>query len=225
MVKTFDFKLFSSITIGFVFFTIIGTLSHELGHCAAAKYLGMTDIQIHYGSMDYDNPNDSYQEKMYALHEEEIKHNKDFSEKEAYEKLRSDIERNDFIITASGPIQSMITGTIGLLLLIFYGERFKTNQKIKFMGWILVFLSLFGLRQSANFMTRFIKFMFNGKWGHSDEIRLAHYLHIPPYSISLITGVMGFLVLVGVSIFYIPRNDLKIFISGGLVGGISGYLI
>jgi hypothetical protein len=38
MFKTFNFKLFSWIALGFMCFTVIGTLSHELGHCAMAKY-------------------------------------------------------------------------------------------------------------------------------------------------------------------------------------------
>lgn len=36
----------------FIIFTIFGTLSHEYGHIAFAKYLGY-DISIHYRSMQF----------------------------------------------------------------------------------------------------------------------------------------------------------------------------
>ena len=226
MTKNFNLKLFLSISLGFVCFTIIGTLSHELGHCAAAKYLGMTNIELHYASMNYDNPNTPYQKELYSLHEQDIKEHKSFSAKAEYDKLTADIHHNSFFITASGPMQSMLTGTIGLIVLIFYGKKFKINDTLKFMGWIWLFLSLFWLRQSANFILAFIKFIVNGnKWGHSDEVRLANSLHLPLYSISFFTGAIGILILAWISIVYIPRNNLKTFLLGGLVGGFWGYLI
>jgi hypothetical protein len=226
MIKDVNFKLFLSISLGFIGFTVIGTLSHELGHCMAAKYLGMTNIELHYGSMNYDDPNSDYERELYALYEQEIKEYKDFPKKAEYDKLIGGIKHNSFIITASGPLQSMLTGTIGLIVLIFYGKKFKDNNSIKFIGWLFIFLSLFWLRQSANFIVGFTKFIFNGhKWGHSDEIKLARYLHLPPYSMSLFTAIIGIVILAWLSIVYIPKKDLKPFILGGLIGGILGYLL
>jgi len=50
--KNFDFSLFAFLIVGFVFFTIIGTLSHEFGHYAMGKMLGY-DVYIDYQSTHF----------------------------------------------------------------------------------------------------------------------------------------------------------------------------
>ncbi|GHA37071.1 hypothetical protein GCM10007103_18010 [Salinimicrobium marinum] len=45
--------IFLSLT--FVLFTAIGTISHEYGHIVIAESLGY-DTTLHYGSMNYNNP-------------------------------------------------------------------------------------------------------------------------------------------------------------------------
>jgi hypothetical protein len=45
-------KFFFIIFLAFILFTIIGTLSHELGHIAVAKYFGY-ETTLDYGSMAY----------------------------------------------------------------------------------------------------------------------------------------------------------------------------
>ncbi len=47
-----DIKYLKFITLGFVLFTIIGTISHELGHIIVAKSLGY-ETALYYGSMNY----------------------------------------------------------------------------------------------------------------------------------------------------------------------------
>lgn len=227
MNKRIDSQLFLLISFGFICFTIIGTLSHELGHCVAAKYLGMTNIKLHYGSMNYRNPNTSLQRELYTKYKQEIKENKYFVERDKYEQINTDIKKQSFIVTAGGPAQTIITGTVGIIVLILYGKNFKKNDTLKFMGWIWIFLSLFWLRQSANFFMAFVKFIINGfKWTHcADEMRLANYLNLPSYSISLVTGLIGAFILIWIVFFYIPKDKMYTFILAGLVGGISGFFI
>ena len=52
----FNFILHFAIRIActFIFFTVIGTLSHEYGHIAVAKYFGY-ETELHYGSMEFDD--------------------------------------------------------------------------------------------------------------------------------------------------------------------------
>jgi len=49
---TFDIKNFTFFSIAFILFTIIGTVSHELGHVAIAKILGY-DTTLYFDSMSY----------------------------------------------------------------------------------------------------------------------------------------------------------------------------
>lgn len=48
-----DIKALLKLTIAFVVFTAIGTVSHEYGHIIVAKYFGY-ETTLHYGSMSYD---------------------------------------------------------------------------------------------------------------------------------------------------------------------------
>ncbi len=227
MFKSFNFTQFLFISLGFVCFTVIGTLSHELGHFAVAKYLGMINIELHYSSVNYDNPMIDYQRELYTKYEIQIREDKNFSEKALYEELSSSIKYKQIMVRAGGPIQTMLTGTIGLIVLILFVDKFKINGELKLIGWLWIFLSLFWLRQTANFLASFIFFIIKGfRWGsRSDEMALAHNLHLPIYSISVITGLIGILILLWIIFFYLPRNIARTFILGGLVGGVTGYLI
>lgn len=227
MSKSFNFTRFIFISLCFIFFTIIGTLTHELGHCAVAKYLGMENIVLHYGSMNYDNPMIDCQSELYTKYEIEIRESKNFPEKALYEELSSDIKYKSLMVRAGGPFQTMMTGTIGFIVLILFGNKFKINGELKLIGWLWIYLSLFWLRQTTNFFASLIIFIINGfKWSRrSDEMILAYNLHLPIYSISLITGLIGVFVLLWITFFYLPRNIARTFILGGLIGGIAGYLI
>ena len=50
--KNFDFNLFAFLVLGFIFCTIIGTLSHEFGHYVVGKILGF-DVCINYKSTQF----------------------------------------------------------------------------------------------------------------------------------------------------------------------------
>jgi hypothetical protein len=45
----FDLRLFVLLALGFIAFTVIGTVSHECGHYLAARCLGYK-ASLHYGS-------------------------------------------------------------------------------------------------------------------------------------------------------------------------------
>lgn len=53
----FDFSLLAGLILAFVFFTIIGTITHEFGHYLAAKYIGL-DAKVHYGYTSFTIPDD-----------------------------------------------------------------------------------------------------------------------------------------------------------------------
>jgi hypothetical protein len=190
-----EFKLLLLLISAFVFATVIGTVSHEYGHFIAAKLRGF-NTEVHYGytSVIYDSS------------------------------LRRKDHFDHFIFTLGGPVQTMLVGTIGLILL-FVSRKNQLASALDLKRWVFVFLSLFWLRQTANFTGWIIGYLSQGKFSaRGDEIKLAKYLNLPDWSIILPTAVIGFIVLVIVIFRSIPIHQRFTFISAGLIGGISGFI-
>jgi hypothetical protein len=196
MTLNFDKTLFLYLSLAFIFMTVIGTVSHEYGHYLSGKTLGFNS-RVNYG--------------MTKL---EKNSNKSMTRKEA------------FIFTLGGPIQTMLTGTLGLTLLFIYRKSFNTIEKLSLKQWILIFISLFWLRQVSNLFTWILFYFINGKYGiRGDEIKMARYLELPKGSILLTTALIGASVLLIVIFKFIPKNVRLTFIISGLFGGISGYIL
>ena len=192
----FDRKLFIYLSLVFIIMTVIGTVSHEYGHYISAKILGFNS-RINYGmTMLENNPN------------------KSMSRKEA------------FLFTLGGPIQTILTGTLGIILLYVYRKTFYQIEKLFIFQWTIIFMSLFWLRQVCNLFTWILFYFINGKFGvRGDEIKLAKYLELPNWSILLLTALIGGLVLSIVILKFIPKKVRLTFIVSGLFGGISGYIL
>jgi len=191
-----DIQLLIYLIVAFIFATIIGTLSHEYGHFFAGKLIGL-DTEVHYDYTSFANNNH--------------------------------IEINTFeriLLTLGGPLQTILTGIIGLCLLFANKSKILLLNKLNLKYWIYVFLSLFWLRQTANIVMWLIGFFISGKFSQrSDEVRLAIYFQIPEWSISLTTAILGLIVAIFVIFKFIPINQRLTFIFAGLIGGISGYYI
>ena len=193
-------KLFLYLTLTFVLATVVGTLSHEFGHYIVAKSLGY-DAYIHYAFTTWDGGNSD------ALTD-------------------STDSKNIFYILIGGPIQTMLTGSIGLLLLYVFRQSFQDAKRLSVKQWAMVFISLFWLRQTANFVVWISKFLLTGNFStRSDEVKLAKYLHIPLWTITSATAIVGLGVLVLILTKFMPREQRRPFILAGLVGGITGYIL
>ncbi len=221
-------KLALWILIGFISFTVIGTLTHEMGHIAFAKAQGFKS-KLHYGSMSYyDGPYSSEFEKIWIENEEAIKTGQPYAQKERRQELLHILSAQGMWVTLGGPLQTILTGTIGFLLLY---RRRKQIQKIgmKFIDWIFVFLTLFWLRETTNVVTGFLKAItkggFNPFEGHSDELRLARHLGWWEGSISLSLALIAICIAIYVIFKILPRSVRFTFISAGFVGGVFGYMI
>lgn len=221
----FDLKLFLILTFSFIIMTVIGTLSHECGHYAVAKYFGY-DARIDYQSTHIDRStkrhylNLTYQKYIHAYQK-----NLDFPEKVKYNKIRLEYRRQSIWILLGGPLQTMITGTIGLIFLIIYRKKVFSSNKTSFAGWLLVFCSLFWLRQSANSVLWTLAYLFTGEKSiRGDEMKLARYFNFNIWTIHGITAIIGFIVLF-IVIRMLPKNQVLTFLAAGLVGGISGYYL
>jgi hypothetical protein len=153
--KDFSFKLFFYLSSGFILFTVIGTLSHELGHYMMAIALGY-DASINYGYTHWSIPGDSNFVSHY--YDEEL-------------------------ITLAGPLQTIFTGTIGFIFLFGKRKNISLDSELDHTQWFLVFLALFWLRELFNFLTG-IPGGFS-HWGDEETLALNWHLPILSFILPL----------------------------------------
>jgi hypothetical protein len=194
----FDKKLFVYLSFAFIIATIAGTLSHESGHYITAKVLGY-EAHIHYASTSWWIESETIPGNLYS---------------------------DSFYITLGGPVQTILTGTIGLLLLFFTRRSFQKTEKLSFRQWTFIFITLFWLRQIANIVVWLCSYLFTGTLTtQGDEIKLGMHLHIPGWIIISTTAITGIIILFIVIFRFIPKTQRLTFIISGLIGGIAGYVI
>lgn len=221
----FNYKLSILLILSFMLMTVVGTLTHELGHYTVSKLLGYEASINYQSSSHWDHELDSYFKEVYAKYSNEIKNKIDFPGKEQYQSTVERYRNDDFWILLGGPLQTTLTGSIGFVLLLFYRSKVITPDNVSFRGWVLIFISLFWLRQVANLFMAVLSLVIKGQPSMSgDEIRLALHLDIPIWTIQIITGLIGLTVLV-VILRLLPRTMLFTFLVSGLTGGVLGYYL
>ena len=220
----FEIKHFVFFTISFLFFTIIGILSHEYGHILVAKSYGYKTY-LHYGSMhfDYERTEEYVElETFYNSNKEGILDGSIIYPPNNLKNYNDKLKSNGFWITVGGPTQTMLTGILGLVILYFRKDK-KTFQ---FVDWLAVFLSLFWLREVFNLLTGLIQgFFFNKKYFGGDEFGISQYLELPTGTVSIILGFLGLLISLTVIFKIVPKINRFTFILSGLVGGLSGFYL
>lgn len=230
-------KLFFTLLIAFIGFTIIGTLLHETGHYLVARYYGF-EASVHYGHTSFDQvplafkqDSDSIQawlKKYHLVHQQNDRYivvdTVDFPQKKRYRALVRKQQRVLFPIHLGGPAQTMLTGTLGVGLLVRNRRWWHHRQQLSVRVWLVVFMALFWLRQLFNLAMATFSMLRKGRWSpHMDETVLARDLHLWPASISLVTGLVGLGVLSFITLCIIPRRQRLTFIGAGLLGGTFGF--
>lgn len=212
-------------SIAFIFCTVIGTVTHEFGHILVAKFLGY-ETTLHYSSMNYDRGDGKAELiPIYTEYRYEIENDLQFPRKEEYESIIRKIYLTDpLLIKMGGPFQTILTGIIGLLILYFRKDKMRKNG-FKLFDWIAVFLSLFWLREVFNLVMSIFSGIFDGSYFGGDEAKISRILEIPIGTIPIILGVLGLLVSLYIVFKVIPKVKRFNFILGGLIGGISGYIL
>ena len=203
-----------------------GTLLHEGGHFITGKALGY-DASLHYGYTNFDKNSTSRELQKYydRWGSTGIVDTNKVRAQQFDQLLAKQFEENKLIIWG-GPLQTMLTGTIGFLLLIIYRKYIVRKQTLNIRQWLLVFFSLFWLRQVANAATAlFIKLPMTGIEGVvGDEIKLAVYYHLPDMSLVFGTAAIGLLISVLTIFIFIPARQRLTFIAAGLFGGLTGFI-
>ncbi|TKS56907.1 hypothetical protein [Mesohalobacter halotolerans] len=237
-----DIKFFLSFTLVFILFTVIGTISHEYGHIAIAKIYGY-DTTLHYGSMNFhpkgylDDPNFKALE---SLSENYINVEYDSTPDEVKEKANKYIkllekrywdeenEKNNksLFISIGGPLQTILTGIIGLIILRLRKKTIQING-LKILDWLAVFLSLFWLREIFNLVHSIGEEIIfpDGKWFGGDEYFISKDLNLWPGTIPILLGMLGLLISAYIVFEVVPKKLRLTFILGGLIGGISGFIL
>lgn len=124
--------------------TVIGTLSHELGHYTAAKLIG-NEAKINYAQTFSYNPSLSTELKsIYDNYYNEINEKKEFPLKDKLKELRTQEIEEAKITSIGGPLQTMLTGTLGFILLLCNRKNIYKNEKINIIGWIYISCHCFG---------------------------------------------------------------------------------
>jgi len=224
MIFKFHPKTFIFLFVGFVLFTIIGTLTHELGHLTAQIILDYKGGSINYGATKRGTKSELKEYyKIYKTNESAIENNQPFTEKQRLDELEKELKLDSLWIVFGGPLQTMSFGTIGLLLLYFR----KKKETFKFIDWLITFLSLFWLREVFNLLPGFLSGILNNNGNYfgtrGDEVRLSKMLEIWEGTIPILFGTLGLAVSLIVIFYYIPKKIRFTFIISGLFGGVFGF--
>ena len=213
----------------FIAFTIIGTLTHELGHYFAGKSLGLS-CTLHYQycrCLSYEKEERlAYGKALFkqygtrdSIPQELLDHYQYLTDQEP------DVNRLWLII--GGPLQTITTGLIGFGLLLrrrkFHALLFNRTD------WLLVFLSLFWLRQPFNLLmaiTSKVLLRNESFFGTgNDEVKIARELNIWDGAVSISTAIIGLAISLYVIFKIVPQPSRSKFILGGLIGGILGFIL
>lgn len=214
----FLWKYFVVFALGFIIFTVVGTLSHEAGHYLIAKKY-YKNPSFHYGSVslsewkEYDRF-----EKWYIAH---CDSNKTIASehKETYLNFQNRLKRHGFYTSIAGPVQTILFGTIGFVALLF-----RQKKRFGIKNWLLVFLTFFWARALFILITITVKWILIGKLSpHADEVKIATYLEWHPLSVALIFGIFASLILTYTLFKIIPLRYRFTFLSAGLVGSFLGF--
>lgn len=220
-------KLFLALFFAFVLSAIVGTLSHELGHYVVAKSQGLNP-QLHYDHVTWkgvDTANEDYQhwKEKQAEYSDSISKGMAFPGSEKYYRIDREFQREWIWRKLGGPIQTMLTGFIALMLLFVFQRRFLEAESLQFWQWLLVFLSLFWLRQPFILISAIFTWIYKGHFPNSgDEYFISWYFGLPSLGVNLVTGMAGLIVL-GVVVFrFIPSRQRFTFLLSGCMGGVFG---
>lgn len=183
-------------TFAFIIFTVIGTLSHEMGHIVLAKILGY-ETTLHYASMIWEG------ESPYHL-----------------------IPSNAFWISLGGPTQTLLTAFVGVSILLFREVKLgkRTWNFVDWIAIFLSLFGLRQIANLFVGLFQFVFQDSISPFG-GDELFIAQELNWHPGLISITTACLSLIISLVVIFRFIPAHFRLSFISGGFIGGILGYYL
>lgn len=193
------------LSLGFFFSVIAGTLAHETGHYVVAKLYGYK-AAVHYASCSYQI------------------NNADVVQQNGYDKETSRVDDFELWFILGGIIETLLTGTIGLIFLFIFKTKYKSIDKPSVSHWILIFLTLFCLREPVNLFMLLINYIFTGTLSiNGDEAKIALHFGLPSAMVLIVLSIISLIIFVIILFKFIPYKQRLTFLISGLVGGAGGY--
>ena len=221
-----NFHFTEIIALAFSIFVVIGTLTHELGHYTAGKLLGY-NCTLHFASCNYTHPSSSDLTIAYRKLWDQYGGDKSCIPQSEIIKLserRSTMYKNRIWFTIGGPLQTMLTGTLGLLLL-WWRKKKRQIDGWRLVDWLFVYLALFWSREPFNLAFSLSKRIMtgSGSFFSGDEKIISNHYHLYEGFFSIVLGVLGAIICSYVVFKIIPSDKRLHFFLGGLIGGLLGY--
>jgi hypothetical protein len=225
MKTTFNTQYFIILTLAFIVFTAIGTVSHEYGHILVAKYFGY-ETSLHYGSMNYNSDLNEELVEIHIQNKTAIENDEYFDKKNEYKIGIKKLQSNGLWITIGGPLQTILTGLIGLTILFIRKSQIRAIG-LNIIDWLAIFLSLFWLREVFNLVTSVGSEIISpvGSYFGGDEKIISLGLNLWEGTIPIILGLFGILISLFIIFKIIPNRLRLTFILSGLIGGITGFIL
>ena len=116
-----------------------------------------------------------------------------------------------FLFSSSGILAPILIGIAGLIILFLRRKNF-TEARLNFSQWILVFASLFLLRQLDNFSFAVLRFLVTGNFRcRNADTYVSELLNLPSQFIQVSMVVIGIITLAIIVFRFIPKIQLSLF--------------
>lgn len=207
----------------FILMVPIGTLTHELGHIAVAKYYGYT-VSLHYASMNYKGmERDSFMTWWNANKRHVMSDSNYLKENESYKDLGARYFKHSRHISYGGPLQTLLTGLLGLSILLLRKRHFSHNQ-FNGIDWMAVFMAMFLSRFVLNSVVH-LTYLALGRNSRGDEDKIANYWQIDAnvfyvFILIIFTSILTYLIFK-----LMPKSQRMTFIISGFIGGAIGWFL
>lgn len=186
---------------GFFLATVVGTLSHEAGHCLAVQqYAKAGTVRINYMA-SYWEEKDHLTDTVFALDE---KINRTVQEQQRYETLFKEYAKRQLTWSLGGPLLTILIGSAGWLLLLL-NKPSPRETSLSFIKWFYIFLALFWLRPVYILLSWIVRRII-GPGGGCDETHIAGFLQWPQWVTIVPAGLIGIAVATYVFLYYVPKE-------------------
>tara|TARA_R110002072_G_scaffold150258_1_gene298547 strand:- start:2316 stop:3083 length:768 start_codon:yes stop_codon:yes gene_type:complete len=203
----------------FVVFGLLGTPAHELGHYAVAGAFGQS-AHLSYGWVIWDgDPADQALLQRGSAWEREHPE-RAFPEAAPLAAARDRGARQDLWISAGGPLQNALCGSVGLLWLLLLGVEGRRTWR----GWLATLTALFWSREPFVLVVGALGAAGGNPPLQEDELRIALSLGWPTWSVLIPAGLVGFAVCVAV-IALQPKKRRWHVLGAGPLGCLVGVVI
>src|ERR1700761_295456 len=132
----FNKRLFLLLFAGFIVATVAGTLLHECGHYLVAKHFKYKDTYIGYKYTNFgSSPVGDSLTALETTYAQAIKDRQPFPEQKRYDLLCKKQRHDNYIALAGGPLETMLSGTLGLCLLFMFRKSYRQAKTLTFWQW------------------------------------------------------------------------------------------